>query len=62
MMTFNRKNFSIYFLLKSPRSSLAIKSENGVKSYSADNGKTWSQNAPDGAVVNCKNNHRQAWR
>jgi hypothetical protein len=28
--------------------SLQVKMENGVKSYSIDDGKTWSRNAPDG--------------
>lgn len=31
--------------------SLQVKMENGVRSYSTDDGKTWSQNAPDGVTV-----------
>lgn len=31
---------------------LQVKMENGVKSYSTDNGKTWSQDAPYGMTVN----------
>lgn len=31
--------------------SLQIKMENGVRSYSTDDGKTWSQDAPDGVTV-----------
>ncbi|MBB6214515.1 hypothetical protein HNQ80_000595 [Anaerosolibacter carboniphilus] len=34
--------------------SLQVKMENGVRSYSMDDGKTWSQNAPDGIMVNDK--------
>ena len=32
-------------------SSLQVKMENGVRSYSMDGGKTWTQNAPNGVVV-----------
>ncbi|MFZ5968028.1 MAG: exo-alpha-sialidase [Bacillota bacterium] len=31
--------------------SLQVKMENGIRSYSTDDGKTWSQNAPDGVVA-----------
>lgn len=34
--------------------TLQVKMENGVRSYSTDDGKTWSKNAPDGVVVNDK--------
>lgn len=32
--------------------SLMVKNENGVTSYSTDNGETWSQDAPEGVTVN----------
>lgn len=32
-------------------SSLQVKTENGVTSYSTDGGSTWSKNAPDGVTV-----------
>jgi len=31
---------------------MLIKTENGVRYYSIDGGKTWSQNAPEGVTVN----------
>ena len=34
--------------------SLQVKMENGVRSYSTDGGKTWSQDAPDGVTVSEK--------
>jgi hypothetical protein len=34
--------------------TLQVKMENGVRSYSTDDGKTWSKNAPDGVTVNDK--------
>ncbi|AST58424.1 hypothetical protein BFT35_01700 [Thermoanaerobacterium thermosaccharolyticum] len=34
--------------------SLQVKMENGVRIYSTDDGKTWSQNAPDGVTVSDK--------
>ncbi|MFZ5966458.1 MAG: hypothetical protein ACOYVK_04705 [Bacillota bacterium] len=34
--------------------SLQVKMENGVRTYSTDDGKTWSKNTPDGVVVNDK--------
>jgi len=38
----------------SSMNSLQVKMENGVRSYSTDGGKTWSQNAPYGVVVGDK--------
>jgi hypothetical protein len=37
-----------------PITSLKVKMENGVRSYSTDDGKTWSQKAPDGVSVSDK--------
>ena len=34
--------------------SLQVKMENGVRTYSTDGGKTWSKNVPDGVAVNDK--------
>lgn len=34
--------------------SLQVKMENGVRSYSTDGGRTWSENAPDGVTVSEK--------
>lgn len=34
--------------------SLQVKMENGVRSYSTDDGKTWSKDAPDGVAVSDK--------
>ncbi len=33
---------------------LLVRMENGVRSYSADGGKTWSEQAPEGVTVNLK--------
>ncbi len=38
----------------SSMNSLQVKMENGVRSYSRDGGKSWSQDAPDGVVVSDK--------
>jgi len=35
----------------SSMNTLQVKTENGIRSYSVDNGKTWSQNAPEGVTV-----------
>ncbi|MEL7568458.1 MAG: sialidase family protein [Dehalobacterium sp.] len=35
----------------SSMNSLQVKMENGVRSYSTDGGKTWSQNTPEGVTV-----------
>lgn len=37
-----------------PMNFLQVKTENGVRIYSTDNGKTWSQDAPDGVTVSEK--------
>lgn len=33
------------------RTSMMVKMENGVRSYSTDDGKSWSEKAPDGVTV-----------
>lgn len=38
----------------SSMNSLQVKMEKGVRSYSTDGGKTWSQDAPDGVTVSDK--------
>ncbi len=36
------------------KNTLQMKMENGVRSYSTDDGRTWSQDAPDGVTVSEK--------
>jgi hypothetical protein len=36
------------------KTSMQVKMENGVRSYSTDGGKTWSEKAPDGVTVSDK--------
>jgi hypothetical protein len=45
-------SISVAAIAASGPHSLAIKVDNGVKSYSTDEGQNWSQTAPDGVTVN----------